>query len=191
MGRPGSVRIIAGRWRGRRVAVPPGDAVRPTPDRVRETLFNWLAAVLPGARCLDLCAGSGVLGLEALSRGATECWFVEREPRAAAAIESALSVFGGAGRVWRTEALRWLQHTPPVPFGVVFADPPYGTIDLGHLCTLLDAGWLADPAWVYLETGRGSPLPDLPAGWHRHRETVAGGVRCALLRRVAITTGES
>src|SRR5690606_9775904 len=90
-GRPGSVRIIGGTWRGRRLAVAGGPALRPTPDRIRETLFNWLAPALPGARCLDLFAGTGVLGLEALSRGAAEAWLVERDPVAAAALRSSVA----------------------------------------------------------------------------------------------------
>lgn len=178
----GRVRIIGGAWRGRRLDVVPGIGIRPTPDRVRETLFNWLMPMLPGARCLDLYAGTGALGLEALSRGAAHGSFVERDPRAAAAIEAALGRFGGSGQVLVTDARRWLRETPAVPCDLVFVDPPYGTSDPGELCTLLSRGWLAAHAWIYLEMGCDQAVPDLPATWYLHRETTAGAVRSLLLR---------
>lgn len=195
---PGSVRIIAGEWRGRRIEVAPGTAIRPTPDRVRETLFNWLAPVLPGMHCLDLYAGTGVLGLEALSRGAAESWFVEQDTEAAKALEAVLDRFTGAGagqggkqggmqgrsrgRVLRADARSWLAGSPPRSFDLVFLDPPYQADELGNLCTLLARGWLAPQAWVYLETSRDRALPALPAGWQVHREREAGEVRFALAR---------
>jgi 16S rRNA (guanine966-N2)-methyltransferase len=192
-GPPGSVRIIGGSWRGRRVDVLDGAELRPTPDRVRETLFNWLMPLLPGARCLDLYAGTGALGLEALSRGAAECWFVERDARVAAALESTLLRFIGQGsagpepaqtpalgRVLVTDALRWLDRPPLSTFDVVFLDPPYAANRLGDLCKLLARGWLAPVAWVYLETSRTQELPVLPDGWQLHRESQAGDVRYAL-----------
>jgi len=191
---PGSVRIIGGAWRGRRIEVVAGVEIRPTPDRVRETLFNWLMPVLPGARCLDLYAGTGALGLEALSRGAAESWFVEREATAAAALEATLLRFGGGiagqagssqpvagkGRVLATDAKRWLKTPPVATFDVVFLDPPYAANNLADLCTLLARGWLAAQAWVYLETSRSQSLPALPEGWQWHRESQAGDVRYAL-----------
>lgn len=192
-GPPGSVRIIGGNWRGRRVEVLDGNELRPTPDRVRETLFNWLMPLLPGARCLDLYAGTGALGLEALSRGAAECWFVEKDARVAAALESILLRFIGQGaagpepavppargRVLVTDALRWLDRPPLSTFDGVFLDPPYAANKLGDLCKLLARGWLAPVAWVYLETSRAQELPVLPDGWQLHRESQAGDVRYAL-----------
>lgn len=192
-GPPGSVRIIGGSWRGRRIEVLDGAELRPTPDRVRETLFNWLTPVLPGARCLDLYAGTGALGLEALSRGAAECWFVERDARLAAALEATLLRFIGQGstgpesgpatargRVLVTDALRWLDRPPLKTFDVVFLDPPYAANNLGDLCKLLARGWLAGQAWVYLETSRSLELPMLPDGWQLHRESQAGDVHYAL-----------
>lgn len=190
-GPPGSVRIIGGTWRGRRVEVLDGAELRPTPDRVRETLFNWLMPVLAGARCLDLYAGTGALGLEALSRGAADCWFVERDARLGAALEATLLRFIGQGatgpdparargRVLVTDALRWLDRPPLAAFDVVFLDPPYAANNLSDLCTLLARGWLAPVAWIYLETSRSQDLPTLPAGWQLHRESRAGDVRYAL-----------
>ncbi|MBM4221222.1 MAG: 16S rRNA (guanine(966)-N(2))-methyltransferase RsmD [Gammaproteobacteria bacterium] len=187
---PGSVRIIGGEWRGRRIEVAPGPGIRPTPDRVRETLFNWLAPVLPGMHCLDLYAGTGVLGLEALSRGAAACWFVEQDADAARPLEAVLERLAGAGsaqghargRVLRADARRWLAGPPPRNFDLVFLDPPYQADELGNLCTLLARGWLAPHAWVYLETSRNKALPALPEGWQLHREREAGEVRFALAR---------
>lgn len=190
-GPPGSIRIIGGRWRGRRIEVLEEPDLRPTPDRVRETLFNWLAPQLPAARCLDLYAGTGALGLEALSRGAAECWFLERNGRVAAALESRLLQFIGPagaataepvprGRVLAADALHWLGHTPATAFDIVFLDPPYAAGNLDELCKLLARGWLAPAASVYLETARERALPGLPAGWQLHRESQAGDVRFAL-----------
>ncbi len=181
-GEPGRIRIIGGEWRGRRLELVPGVEIRPTPDRVRETLFNWLMPVLPGARCLDLYAGTGALGLEALSRGAAEACFVERDTRTAAAIDAALRRFGGRGQVQSADARRWLRETPATAFDLVFADPPYGKGDLAELCTLLTRGWLTAHAWVYLEMSGDQSLPALPEGWYLHRETRAGAVHSVLIR---------
>lgn len=184
-GKPaGSVRIIAGEWRGRRLEVASGADIRPTPDRVRETLFNWLAPVLPGMYCLDLYAGTGVLGLEALSRGAAESWFVERDAEAATVLESMLVRLGGQGRVLRADTRRWLAGPVSRSFDLVFLDPPYADDELGNLCKLLARGWLAPHAWIYLETSRKAQLPALPEGWQLHREREAGEVRYALARLV-------
>lgn len=180
--RPGSVRIIGGRWRGKRLAVADSDSIRPTPDRVRETLFNWLAPLLPGARCLDLYAGTGVLGIEALSRGASEVVFVERAADIARQIDAHLEVLvAPGGRVVTADAEAFLKGTPVV-CDVVFLDPPYGT-PLTNLCTLLDGGWLAPQARIYLEWNRKQPAPDLPPGWQLLRDKTAGQVRFALAER--------
>lgn len=203
---PGSVRIIAGEWRGRRLDVVAGADIRPTPDRVRETLFNWLAPMLPGMQCLDLYAGTGVLGLEALSRGAAGSWFVERDVAAATALEAALVRFcgqsqsqgqgqgqgRGKGRVIRADVRCWLAGPVSRSFDLVFLDPPYAEDELGDLCTLLARGWLATHAWIYLETSRARPLPGLPAGWQLYREREAGEVRYALARHIepASSSGE-
>lgn len=180
--RGGSVRIIGGRWRGRRIALVDQAAIRPTPDRVRETLFNWLAPILPGARCLDLFAGSGVLGMEALSRGAREVLFVDRLAAAVRQIETMLAKLDVAGgQVFHADAERFLAGEPS-PCDVVFVDPPFGT-GLGKLCTLLADGWLAPGARVYLESNRKQELPELPSDWELLREQTAGQVRFALAKR--------
>jgi 16S rRNA (guanine966-N2)-methyltransferase len=179
---PGEVRIIGGAWRGRRLRLPANAALRPTPNRLRETLFNWLQPVIGGSRVLDLYAGSGVLGLEALSRGAAFSRFVEADAATARAIGQALATFGGRGEVVCGDVIRQLAAGPPTPFTVVFADPPFATGISGELCTLLAAGWLAPLAWVYLEMPRAAAPPVLPVAWQLHREATAGEVRGVLLR---------
>lgn len=181
----GEVRIIGGAWRGRRVTVVDAPGLRPTGDRVRETLFNWLAPVLPGMRCLDLFAGTGALGLEALSRGAEEVCFVERQAAVGRALEESLRRLGSAnGRVVTADALRFLSG-PPQPFDLVFLDPPFGDFDIGELCTLLDKGWLAGGGRAYLEMPADRDMPALPPLWEVLKEKTAGQVRFALARRLA------
>ena len=184
---PGQVRIIGGSWRGRRVPVVAAPGLRPTPDRVRETLFNWLAPVISGMRCLDLYAGTGALGLEALSRGATGVCFVESQPPVARALEEVLGRLGCTApraSVVVADARRFLGGVPQ-PFDLVFLDPPFGEAALDELCTLLDGGWLAGNARLYLEMARDQPLPPLPPGWVVLREKAAGQVRFALVQRPA------
>lgn len=181
--RPGRLRIIGGRWRRHRIALPDDDRIRPTGDRVRETLFNWLMPIIEGARCLDLFAGSGVLGLEGLSRGAGETVFVELDPAAASRLEATLEQLQCSDAiVVNSDALRFLS-TAPTPFDIVWLDPPFGEFDLANLCTLLESGWLAPGATVYLELSRRDDLPELPAGWVVDRDQTAGQVRFALVKR--------
>ena len=178
------LRIIAGQWRGRRLSFPNLPGLRPTPDRVRETLFNWLASVLPGARCLDLFAGSGALGIEALSRGAAEVVFVERHPLAIRALRDNLERLQARGaRVVAAEALDWLRQ-PGQPCEIAFLDPPFGEGLLEPACAALEqGGWLAETAWIYLEGEAEARQPALPASWTTHREKTAGAVAYRLLRR--------
>lgn len=180
--RPGTLRIIGGRWRGRRFACPPGEITRPTGDRIRETLFNWLAPAVSGARCLDLFAGTGALGLEALSRGAGAVTFVETDAAVARQLEATLqSLDCNAATVVVGDARRFLSG-PPSAFDIVFLDPPFGGIDPANLCTLLDGGWLAPEAMVYLEMRRDAAAPGLPSGWTVVRDRAAGQVRYMLVR---------
>jgi 16S rRNA (guanine966-N2)-methyltransferase len=173
-----SVRIIAGIWRGRRVHFPDMPALRPTPDRVRETLFNWLQASIADSRCLDLFAGSGALGLEALSRGAREVVFVEQFPAAARLLQEQLLRFGGAakGRVMEMGAARYLR-TPGVGFDVAFLDPPFGQDALAEYLPMLDEGnWIRPGGLVYLENERAAGAPTLPASWEMLKSKSAGEV---------------
>lgn len=181
---PGRVRIVAGKWRGRRLPVADVPNLRPTSDRIRETLFNWLAPRIEGARCLDLYAGTGALGFEALSRGAVHVVFVERAPPAAQAIERAAAVLGAAGaRVQAVDALRFLGQGGRELFDVVFLDPPFEEDRLGELCRLLhQKHWLAPGAAVYLEQDRARPAVPLPERWLTLREKAAGNVRYSLVQ---------
>jgi 16S rRNA (guanine966-N2)-methyltransferase len=179
-----SVRIIGGVWRGRRVHFPDMPGLRPTPDRVRETLFNWLQHSLSGTRCLDLFAGSGALGLEALSRGATEVVFVEQFPAASRTLQEQLVRLGagGKGRVMEMGAARFLR-TPAKPFDVAFLDPPFGKDALAEYIPLLDSGdWLKAGGLVYLENERIAGVPTIPANWELLKSKSAGEVGYHLAR---------
>ncbi|MFZ1493864.1 MAG: 16S rRNA (guanine(966)-N(2))-methyltransferase RsmD [Candidatus Competibacter denitrificans] len=177
------LRVIAGQWRGRRLHFPDLPGLRPTPDRVRETLFNWLAPVLPGARCLDLFAGSGALGIEALSRGAAGVVFVEQQLAAVKSLRAnLLQLAARDARVECAEALAWLRQAS-TPFEIVLLDPPFGHNLLEPACVALEqGGWLAATAWIYLETETGL-RPMLPSNWGLHREKTAGAVTYRLARR--------
>jgi 16S rRNA (guanine966-N2)-methyltransferase len=179
-----SVRIIGGAWRGRRVHFPDVPGLRPTPDRVRETLFNWLQHSLLETRCLDLFAGSGALGLEALSRGAANVVFVEQLPAAARALHEQLVRFGGEakGRVMEIGAARFLR-TPAAPFDIVFMDPPFGKDALAEYIPMLDAGnWVRAGGLVYLENERIGGPPELPMHWELLKSKSAGEVGYHLAR---------
>jgi 16S rRNA (guanine966-N2)-methyltransferase len=175
--KPGHVRIIGGQWRGKRLRVPELPGVRPTPDRVRETLFNWLAPVIGGSRCLDLFAGTGVLGFEAASRGAREVVLIERDHGVAERLrEAAAALAPDRLAVVEADALVWLG-SPARPFDVVFLDPPYDAGLLQRATQCLEAGgWLAPGAFIYLEAPAEAGPPLLPDGWRLHRSGRAGAV---------------
>jgi 16S rRNA (guanine966-N2)-methyltransferase len=174
------LRIIGGRWRGRKFRFPALD-IRPTPDRVRETLFNWLQPRIQGAYCLDLFAGSGALGLEALSRGAAGVVFVDQQRAATAAIAALLHEWHGDGTasggvIVCDEAQRYLSASAPRTFDLVFLDPPFAAKQLTALGAALSRGWLAPDARIYLERARRDPLPAVPAPWQELRAGTAGEV---------------
>ena len=160
------MRIVAGRWGGRRLTTPKGLATRPTSDRVREALFSILGGAVEGARVLDLFAGSGALGLEALSRGAAEATFVDSEPPSVAAVKTNLESLGGEGEVRRSDALRFLRAAPGQTrqYDLVLLDPPYRLAErLGRELSEALPGVLAPAALVVCESDRRAPLPlDLP-----------------------------
>jgi 16S rRNA (guanine966-N2)-methyltransferase len=179
-----SVRIIGGTWRGRRVNFPDIPGLRPTPDRVRETLFNWLQHSISDTRCLDLFAGSGALGLEALSRGAKEVIFVEQDPAAARALQEQLLRLGGQsrGRVTQMGAARYLR-APDKPFDILFLDPPFGKDALTEYVPMIDAGnWLIAGGLVYMENERTAGIPALPSHWDVLKSKSAGEVGYHLAR---------
>lgn len=183
---PGQVRIIGGRWRGTRLQVPMSDGLRPTPDRVRETLFNWLQQALPGARVLDLFAGSGALGLEAVSRGAREAVLVERDPQLAAGLRDTVARLGAqdAVQVVQGDAVAWLAGQADAGFDIAFVDPPFAA---GLWPAVLGAlpQALAPEAWLYVEAP-GDAAIALPADFVAHREGRTREVRYALHRRATL-----
>ena len=182
----GAVRIIAGRWRRRRLPVATAGTLRPTPDRVRETLFNWLRDDVVGARCLDLFAGTGALGFEAASRGAKHVVMVERRRDVAAMLESAVRTLGaGNVEVVCADALAW---RPPAgrTFDIVFLDPPFaGPAPEAALDRLDRQGALAPRCLVHLETNRDTAGIDLPPGWRFLHSRRAGQVGYHLVSRNA------
>jgi 16S rRNA (guanine966-N2)-methyltransferase len=177
------LRIIGGRHRGRRLQFPSGVAIRPTPDRVRETLFNWLQPRIADARVLDLFAGSGALGLEALSRGAAHVTFIEKDRRAGAAIAALTREWQEAGALVESgDALDWLEKASGTGFDIVFVDPPYDANLLGaSLETLARRQLLRPDARVYVEHRVRDALPPLPPGWKSVRDGRAGEVGYHLL----------
>jgi 16S rRNA (guanine966-N2)-methyltransferase len=178
------LRIIGGAWRGRRVKFPDIAAIRPTPDRVRETLFNWLQHDVAGRRCLDLFAGSGALGLEALSRGAAHVVFVDREHEVIEQLSDILAMLRAEGAMLeQRDALRFLEGEPR-PFEIVFLDPPFDSDLLPAVCrTLEERGWLAPGAFIYLEAPAHEGAPQLPATWNLLKSGRAGEVGYHLARR--------
>ena len=181
------LRIIGGKWRGRKLAFPDVEGLRPTGDRVRETLFNWLTAYLPGARCLDLFAGSGALGLEALSRGAGHTTLIERNAAAARSLRGHCQTLAAEAAVIKNDALHWLEQssnqTPDSHFELVFLDPPFGKGLLEPSCTLLENnGWLAEQAMIYAECAA-DETPQVPGNWQLHREKFSVQVAYRLYQR--------
>ncbi|QCO67403.1 16S rRNA (guanine(966)-N(2))-methyltransferase RsmD [Luteimonas yindakuii] len=179
----GSVRIVGGRWRGTRLPVPDAPGLRPTSDRARETLFNWLQPWLPGARVLDLFAGSGALGLEAVSRGAAQAVLVERDAALADALDASVHRLDARDsvQVVRADVREWLRAPLFGRFDGVFCDPPF---EAGLWATVLERldPWLNDAAWLYLESPASAPVE--PAGaWRLHREGGTRDARHALYRR--------
>lgn len=179
----GQVRIIGGRWRGTKLAVPDRPGLRPSSDRVRETLFNWLMPVLPGARVLDLFAGTGALGLEALSRGAAHATLVERDPGLAAALREACGRLDAQATVVAQDALAWLVGGQQASFDLVLLDPPFAD-GLWEPALAALQPRLAAGAWVYVESPAGT-APSVPPGWTLHREGQTRDVRYALYRTPA------
>ncbi len=174
------LRIIGGRWRSRKLTFPDRPGLRPTPDRVRETLFNWLQADLPGSHCLDLFAGSGALGLEAASRGAADVLMLEHDAQAASALAGNIDVLAAAqSNVLQRDTIAFLRagRTSSTPrFDIVFIDPPYQSGLAEPCCALLEQGdWLAAKAKIYLECEAASALV-VPQRWQLIKQKRAGQV---------------
>jgi len=180
----GRLRIVAGNWRSRLLDIADVEGLRPTSERIRETLFNWLAPNLTGSRCLDLYAGTGALGLEALSRGSASAVFVEQDPVALQQLRKNVELLGANNaEIVSSDALAYLRNAPAVPFDIVFLDPPYAGNLLGETCRLLvDTRQLAPGALIYLEDERSRGEPDIPRGWTVLKEKTAGNVRYLLAK---------
>lgn len=178
------MRIIAGQWRGRKLSFPDARGLRPTSDRIRETLFNWLQPVLPGARCLDLFAGSGALGFEAASRGAAQVVMVESARDVVGALqENAKLLSASSVQICQQDAASYLAAGSG-PFDVVFLDPPFSSPGLlvQSITGLSTPGWLAAGAWVYIETPSNVAEPALPVNWMPEKQKKAGQVAYRLYR---------
>ncbi|WP_416777171.1 16S rRNA (guanine(966)-N(2))-methyltransferase [Xenorhabdus budapestensis] len=180
----GQIRIIGGKWRGRKLSVPDSEGLRPTTDRVRETLFNWLMPVIQGACCLDCFSGSGALGFEALSRNANNTTLIEYDRNVAKQLSNNLALLKAEnGNVVQGNTLQYLNQ-PGTPFDVVFLDPPFRKGMLTETINLLETnGWLAEVSWVYVEAESESAATEVPTNWHLHREKIAGQVAYRLYIR--------
>lgn len=187
--KPNQLRIIGGTWRGRKLHFPDSDGLRPTPDRVRETLFNWLQPLMHGARCLDLFAGSGALGLEALSRGAAEVVMVDRDPQVIATLRQHVALLQAQGaQLLCADSMAYLQHpSMQRPFDIVFLDPPFHQDLLAACCRHLEEQqWLSDTARIYLESENAQPLTAVPPNWRITHSKRAGQVSYQLAAREAL-----
>lgn len=182
------LRIIGGEWRSRKLSFPEAEGLRPTPDRVRETLFNWLQAVTPAARCLDLFSGSGALSFEALSRGAAQATLIDASPQVVRSLKSNLQMLKAQNaEVHEADALSWLERQPAdlsQRFDLIFLDPPFRKGLLKPIAELLESrNLLADDAYIYVETERELGTPEVPSNWRLHREKEAGQVSYRLYVR--------
>ena len=181
--RPGRLRIVAGKWRSRLLPVADAPGLRPTAERVRETLFNWLANRIADSHCLDLYAGTGALAFEALSRGASAVTLVEKSSRVARGLQQSKGLLeADAATIECQDAQHFLQVRPDSPYDIVFLDPPFAEDLLEESCRLLQSnGWLGRQAVVYLEQDKRQPPFELPAGWQIEKEKIAGNVRYQLI----------
>lgn len=180
----GQIRIIGGQWRGRKLPVPDSPGLRPTTDRVRETLFNWLAPSMVDATVLDCFAGSGALGLEALSRYASRATLLEMDRNVSQQLQKNLvTLKANNAKVVNTNTLNFLAQ-PGEPHTIVFVDPPFRKGLLDETLAFLESnGWLADEALIYVESEVENGMPAVPASWSLHREKVAGQVAYRLFSR--------
>ena len=180
----GRLRIVAGNWRSRLLDIADVEGLRPTSERIRETLFNWLAPHIHGARCLDLFAGTGALGLEALSRGAASAVFVERDAVAEQRLRNNVDLLGADNaEIVSGDARDFLRSDSAGPFNIVFLDPPFAGNLLGETCRLLvESCQLADGALIYLEDEGSREETELPQGWKVLKQKTAGNVRYMLAR---------
>jgi len=178
---PREVRLIGGQWKRSKLPVADRPGLRPTPNRVRETLFNWLGQDLAGWRVLDAFAGSGALGFEAASRGAAAVRLLERDPALVASLQASRTRLGASNlQVERADAMAWMARAPSGSFDLVFLDPPFDA-RLEDPALALATQLVGVHGYVYLEAG--ADVADLPPGWVRHKAAMAGVVHAQLFRR--------
>ncbi|MGI9199515.1 MAG: 16S rRNA (guanine(966)-N(2))-methyltransferase RsmD [Woeseiaceae bacterium] len=180
---PGRLRIVAGNWRSRLLEIADVPGLRPTSSRIRETVFNWLAPRIAGAHCLDLFAGTGALGLEALSRGAASCDFVESSSKAAKSLRANIATLEShSARVHESTAQDFLEQAGVRQYEILFLDPPFAADLLPELCRLIEAGnLLTGDARIYVEEDRNQPMFELPERWQVLKSKETGNVRYSLL----------
>jgi 16S rRNA (guanine966-N2)-methyltransferase len=180
----GSVRIISGLWKGKKLPVHDAEGLRPTTDRVKETLFNWIAQDVPAARCLDLFAGSGSLGFEAASRQAEEVNMVELNLSVYKQLQTNITALNASNiTLHHGDALSYLSQ-PATPHHIVFIDPPFRKELLQEVMDKLEKnGWLTDDAMIYIESEKELPLNNIPENWSLYREKQAGQVCYRLFER--------
>jgi 16S rRNA (guanine966-N2)-methyltransferase len=178
---PGKIRIIAGKWRGRKLDVIDTPGLRPTPDRVRETLFNWIQQEIVGARCLDLFAGTGALGFEALSRDASEVVMVESNPRIVDSLKQHAETLKSENHtIQLADGLSWLKQSTK-SFDIIFLDPPFQQGYVEKCCDLIIEESLLNPnGLVYIESEKNLELPD---GWQIKKQKKAGQVQSMLIEQ--------
>ena len=180
-----SIRIIGGQWRGRRLPVLCSNGLRPTTDRVRETVFNWLMYDVQGAHCLDLCAGTGALSLECLSRGATSAVMVESNAAVVKQLQQNIQALSAPATVVQQNVLQYLRSVPTRRYDIVFIDPPFDALLQEQICQLLiEQDWLSDHACIYIEQRAKYVDVNVPAAWHLHRDGKAGQSRYCLYHAI-------
>ncbi len=182
----GRIRIIGGQWRSRKISFLEAPGLRPTGDRIRETLFNWLGINIDGAHCLDLYAGTGILGLEALSRGASTCTALENNPTVSRQLHANCDALGADLSIINTDSIKFLQHkNSGRVFDIVFVDPPFSKTLHTKSCALLESnGWLAPDALIYCELPATENLFATPPSWRIEKDKIASGVRYMLYSRI-------
>lgn len=180
----GEVRIIGGDFRGRKLAVRQAEGLRPTSDRIRETLFNWLQFDVPGASCLDVFAGSGALGFEAASRGAASVTFLELSPQNADQLKANQRLLKANNlNIFQTDSLVWLSKPAESAFDIVFLDPPFHQgLMQPALDKLFENGYVSEATWLYLEQEKTLDWPSFPKGWQCYRDKTTSQVRLGLWR---------
>ena len=180
----GQLRIVGGQWRSRRLPIPTAEGLRPTPDRMGETLFNWLTGWVTEARCLDVFSGSGALGLEALSRGAVSAVFLEQAREPAQQLTANLQSLGcDNAKVINIDALSWLQQKAGQPYQLIFLDPPFRKDMLAPACEALDKnGYTGNSTLIYIESEKELTTLPVPDHWYLWKEKQAGQVISRLYR---------